>query len=209
VGVRIQPDRTIGAAAALALAIVAGGCGSTSKSSGDAAAGSDGSSMDGAGGAGGTGGAGGAGGATCALQGQGCSSTMPCCAGLICAGSCSQGVSDRNLKRDFAPVDDDAILRSLMDLPISTWRYKTDDPATRHIGPTAQDFQSAFHVGASDKLILQVDGDGVAFAAIKSLNARLARLDEENAALRRELSRLRVDMQQRHRTDKETRHASK
>jgi hypothetical protein len=130
----------------------------------------------------------------CGAQGAACSDSKPCCVPLSCIGTCTPGVSDRNLKRDFAPVDDDAILRSLMDLPLSTWRYTTDAPTTRHIGPTAQDFQSAFHVGPSDKVIYQVDGDGVAFAAIKSLNARLARLDEENAKLRRELSRLRVEM---------------
>jgi hypothetical protein len=116
---------------------------------------------------------------------------------MICAGGCSMGVSDRNLKRDFAPVDGDAILRALVELPISTWSYSNDGPTTRHIGPTAQDFRSAFHVGPSDKVIYQVDGDGVAFAAIKSLSARMARLDRENAALRRELESLRAQVRQR------------
>jgi hypothetical protein len=139
-------------------------------------------------------GAAGAGDRTCGSNGAPCSSTMPCCAPMFCAGTCSMGVSDRALKRDFAAVDDDAVLRALVALPVSTWRYSIDDPATRHIGPTAQDFRSAFHVGPSDKVIYQVDGDGVAFAAIKSLNARVARLDEENASLRRELEGLRAEL---------------
>jgi hypothetical protein len=132
--------------------------------------------------------------ATCVSYGQACSETHHCCGGLICAGSCSMGVSDRNLKHDFAPVDDDEILKSLVALPISTWRYKTDYTSARHIGPTAQDFRSAFHVGSTDKLIYQVDGDGVAFAAIKSLNTRLNRVAHENAALHRELSRVRAEL---------------
>jgi hypothetical protein len=158
-------------------------------------AGTGGASGAGTGGAGGagTGGAGG-GAVTCATMGQPCSYVHPCCAGLICAGGCSMGVSDRNLKRDLAPVDDDQILESLVRLPISTWRYTTDETAARHIGPMAQDFQSAFHVGSTDKLIYQVDGDGVAFAAIKSLNARLDRLADENARLRRELARVRAEV---------------
>ena len=101
-------------------------------------------------------------------------------------------VSDRNLKRDFAPVDEDKILQSLVELPISTWRYTSDKTNARHIGPTAQDFEAKFQFGASDKLIHPVDGNGVALAAIKALNARLSRLAEENEALRRELERMRA-----------------
>jgi hypothetical protein len=56
----------------------------------------------------------------------------------------------------------------------------------------AQDFMASFHVGATEKAIFQVDGDGVAFAAIKALDERVKRLTDENASLRRELAQIRA-----------------
>jgi hypothetical protein len=109
-------------------------------------------------------------------------------------------VSDRNAKRDFAQVNDEEILEGLARLPISTWSYEGEDPGARHIGPMAQDFMETFHVGATDKAIFGVDGDGVAFAAIQALNERVKRLGEENASLRRELSQLRSDLARDRRT---------
>jgi hypothetical protein len=193
-------------------AISVGGC-SSSKTNGDAAAGdagAGGGGADGEGGGagqseggrgGGLAGAGGgqAGGAgvpvdagACGVQGQTCSSSQPCCVPLICAGSCVMSPSDRNLKRDLAPVDGEQILDSLAKLPITTWRYKTESADARHIGPMAQDFKAKFGVGTDEKYILQVDADGVALAAIKTLNDRVNRLARENAELRREISRLRA-----------------
>jgi hypothetical protein len=87
---------------------------------------------------------------------------------LICAGGCVMSPSDRNLKRDLAPVDGEQILDSLAELPITTWRYKTESADARHIGPMAQDFKAKFGVGTDEKYILQVDADGVALAAIKT-----------------------------------------
>jgi hypothetical protein len=113
-----------------------------------------------------------------------------CCLPYICAGGCVMAPSDRNLKRDFVPVDGERILNSLADLPITTWRYKTESADARHIGPMAQDFKAKFGVGTDDKHIFQVDADGVALAAIKTLNDRVNRLSAENAELRREVTRL-------------------
>ena len=106
--------------------------------------------------------------------------------------------SDRNLKRDFAPVDGEQVLKSLAELPITSWRYKTESGDARHIGPMAQDFKARFGVGTDDKYILQVDADGVALAAIKTLNDRVNRLARENAELRREISRLHVSKTKTH-----------
>lgn len=100
-------------------------------------------------------------------------------------------VSDRNLKRDFASVDQEEILERLSRLRISTWGYRTESARERHIGPMAQDFMSTFQVGSDDRTILQVDGDGVSFAAIQALYARLVILEQKNAALEREVQRLR------------------
>lgn len=134
----------------------------------------------------------------CRTQGQSCSASEHCCVPLICAGGCTMAPSDRDLKRDFAPIDGEQILDSLAELPITSWRYKTESGDARHIGPMAQDFKARFGVGTDDKYILQVDADGVALAAIKTLNDRVNRLARENAELRREISRLHVSKTKTH-----------
>ena len=136
----------------------------------------------------------------CGLQGDSCSSSFPPCCTSVAECDYTTGIcgpphiSDRNAKKDFSPADPDAILEGLSRLPISTWAYKTDESQARHIGPMAQDFMATFHVGASDKTIFQIDGDGVAFAAIQSLNEQLKRLRQENADLRREVAKIRAEM---------------
>ena len=80
--------------------------------------------------------------------------------------------SDRNAKQDFAPVNPSEILEKVVQLPISEWSYKAD-PTTRHIGPMAQDFHSAFNIGTDDKHIAPIDEGGVAFAAIQALNQKV------------------------------------
>lgn len=169
-----------------------GGCGGN-KTAGDA--GTDGGGGAQATGAGGQAGAGGTGGqpdgGACRTQGQTCSASESCCVPLVCLSICTMAPSDRNLKRDLAPVNGDQILDSLAELPITTWRYKSESPSARHIGPMAQDFKEKFRVGSDDKFIMQVDADGVALAAIKTLNDRVNRLARENAELRREIAKLR------------------
>jgi len=115
-----------------------------------------------------------------------------------CGTSCCECASDRNLKHGFEPVDDDAVLETLADLPISTWSYKSDDPAVRHMGPMAQDFRAAYGLGDTDKAYNPIDAHGVALAAIKALYERVKRdeartdaLERENARLRRECARAR------------------
>jgi hypothetical protein len=120
-----------------------------------------------------------------------------CCIGVpvqpgheYCSDVCPR--SDRNIKQDFGAVDRDAILDRLAHLPISTWTYKTEAPPARHIGPMAQDFMEAFGVGSNDRTILQVDADGVAFAAIQALHAEVTRLASQNAELEKEIGALRA-----------------
>ena len=55
------------------------------------------------------------------------------------------------------------------------------------MGPMAQDFKAAFGLGASDCTILQVDADGVAFAAIQALYQRLQALEAKNRRLEERL----------------------
>jgi hypothetical protein len=88
--------------------------------------------------------------------------------------------SDRNAKQDFAPINSAQILEKVARLPLSEWSYK-DDPATRHLGPVAQDFRAAFEIGTDDRHIAPLDEGGVALAAIQGLNQRM---EEQRAELK-------------------------
>ncbi len=81
-------------------------------------------------------------------------------------------LSDKNAKMAIEPIDTDAVLAKVADLPISSWTYIHDaDRGIRHIGPMAQDFYAAFGTGHTDKGISTLDSSGVALAAIKALSA--------------------------------------
>ena len=89
------------------------------------------------------------------------------------------------------------MLARLAALPITTWNYKAEDPAIRHMGPTAQDFYAAFGLGQDDGHIAALDSSGVALAAIQGLHqlsqeqaARIEELESENAALQQGLDDL-------------------
>jgi hypothetical protein len=99
-------------------------------------------------------------------------------------------VSDRTVKRDIEPVDEQLVLDSVSHLPISTWSYRTENPAVRHLGPMAQDFYAEFGLGDSDRSYDPIDAHGVALAAIKALyeqlqrqNTRIEQLEVDNREL--------------------------
>ncbi len=108
------------------------------------------------------------------------------------AGSPPITASDRALKHQFADVDIEALLAGVLSLAITSWSYKGDDPTVRHIGPMAQDFAAAFGVGEDDRHIHAVDADGIAFAAIQALGARLGDAERQIATLETELERVRT-----------------
>jgi trimeric autotransporter adhesin len=109
--------------------------------------------------------------------------------------------SDRALKHDFRPLSTKGVLAKVARMPIESWSYKAESPSVRHIGPTAQDFYSAFGLGLDDKHIGTIDEGGVALAAIKglyrqnlvlqqdnqALNAKVGRIQRENGAVRGQL----------------------
>jgi len=103
-----------------------------------------------------------------------------------CDGSTWKNACDRALKEDFSPVQPAEVLNKIAALPITEWNYKVDKGA-KHLGPTAQDFYSAFDLGADDKHISTVDEGGVALAAIQGLNQKV---ESENQALRAENAEL-------------------
>ncbi len=100
--------------------------------------------------------------------------------------------SDRDSKTDFEELDTGEILRKVAELPVTAWRYKSENEDVRHIGPTAQDFMAAFELGESEKHIGTVDAVGVALAAIQELHAETRLLRTETRLLAKENSELRA-----------------
>jgi hypothetical protein len=84
-------------------------------------------------------------------------------------------------------VDGRDALDRVVAMPITRWRYKQDAQGVTHLGPTAQDFFTAFGLGASDRSIPTIDADGVALAAIQGLKQAL---DAKDAQIRALQSRL-------------------
>jgi hypothetical protein len=105
--------------------------------------------------------------------------------GILWCGTVNQS-SDRNRKMDIVPVDGKAVVENVSHIPISTWKFK-DDPNVLHLGPMAQDFYAAFHLGRDDKHIATVDEGGVALAAIQGLHQILKEKDSEIQDLKRRL----------------------
>lgn len=96
---------------------------------------------------------------------------------LIC-GIRSSNRSDgkRPVGRLPHPPSPAALLDELAALPVSTWRYKWDDPDVRHLGPMAQDFAAAFGLGENERWIETTDADGVNMVAIQEVTRRLRAL---------------------------------
>jgi endosialidase-like protein len=87
--------------------------------------------------------------------------------------------SSRVLKDDFQAVDGREVLARLAALPVSEWRYRSDPAASRHIGPVAEDFHSAFGLGAEGTGLNVGDVAGVTIAAVQGL---WTELQEQKAA---------------------------
>lgn len=97
-------------------------------------------------------------------------------------------ISDVNTKEAFASVDTREVLDKVAAMPITTWRYRGQDESIRHMGPTAQDFHTAFGLGDLPGTgITTIDADGVALAAIQALAQENARLREELDAIKKKL----------------------
>jgi hypothetical protein len=91
--------------------------------------------------------------------------------------------SSRELKTDFATLDGKEVLANLAALPVTSWRYKTEDEDTRHFGPVAEDFQAAFQLGDGET-ISDVDANGVTMSAVQGLYAMLLEKEAEIEALK-------------------------
>jgi hypothetical protein len=117
--------------------------------------------------------------------------------GYLSTGGAWTDSSDRARKENFAPVDGQAVLARLADVPITTWNYRAQEPSVRHMGPTAQDFYAAFGLGEDERHIAALDANGVALAAIQVLyaqnqsqGAQIEALQRQNADLEARLAAL-------------------
>jgi hypothetical protein len=117
------------------------------------------------------------------------SATVTCTLTDVTGWQCAS-LSDRNLKREFVPVDARETLARLVAVPIQTWSYSNQNPPVRHMGPMAQDFAAAYGLGADDKTINPVDANGVALASIQALYEIVKERDSQIEALKDRLSRL-------------------
>jgi hypothetical protein len=116
---------------------------------------------------------------------------------LPAGGGAWVSLSDKGMKENFSDVDGEDLLRKLRNVPITTWNYKTQDRSIRHMGPMAQDFAAAFHIGEDNRHIATIDPDGVALAGVKALDhrtvqdaSRIDKLEKENAELRKRIEQL-------------------
>jgi hypothetical protein len=120
--------------------------------------------------------------------------TLTSTGGLTIAGALTQG-SDRDSKTDILTVNPEDVLAKVSALPISTWRYKTDEAL--HLGPMAQDFAALFGLGDDNRRIAPLDVAGVSLAAVQALNrqvsekdAEISNLQQQNADLEKRLAAL-------------------
>ncbi|MEO8104211.1 MAG: tail fiber domain-containing protein, partial [Betaproteobacteria bacterium] len=87
--------------------------------------------------------------------------------------------SSRATKKDFTAMNTLDVLKRVIELPVTQWRYQAEVSGARHVGPMAEDFHAAFGLGDSDKTINVIDASGVALAAIQGLNQLVERKDAE------------------------------
>jgi hypothetical protein len=87
--------------------------------------------------------------------------------------------SSRSTKENFSEVSGDDVLARLRKVPVSTWNYIPEGQQSRHLGPMAEDFYTAFQLGTTDKAIGIQDAVGVSLAAVKALDARTLELQQK------------------------------
>jgi Chaperone of endosialidase len=112
---------------------------------------------------------------------------------VVGGGTSWSSISDRNAKKNFSPVNAEAVLERLVAMPVQSWNYKWEsDTNTPHIGPMAQDFKPAFYPGRDDKSISTLEFDGVELAAIQGLNQKLEAKESEIQQLKKSMAELKA-----------------
>lgn len=88
--------------------------------------------------------------------------------------------SSKELKEDGAPVDDDAALDGLTQVPVESWKYQNGvADGGRHVGPYAEDMQAAFgdEVAPAGVGLDMISVSGKHHAAIRALAKKVERLE--------------------------------
>jgi len=107
---------------------------------------------------------------------------------LAPGGGSWSSVSDRNKKENFKEEYGEEVLSKIAGMPIFSWNYKSQDSSIRHLGPTAQDFHAAFHLGENDTTITTTDIDGINMLAIQALEKRTTELKAKIEELEKVIS---------------------
>ena len=125
---------------------------------------------------------------------------------MVSGSNAWSSISDSTKKEKFKKTNGEDVLKSISRMKLGSWNYKLQDARSfRHYGPMAQEFFNAFgndgigKVG-SDTLINSADIDGVMMIALQALEKRSTALaaknkllEDDNIALRNELSLLKND----------------
>lgn len=117
-------------------------------------------------------------------------STLSAGVGVPAGGGSWANLSDRNRKHLFRDISGESVLAEIAAMPIQSWSYRSQDASIRHVGPTAQDFFSAFGLGSSELTITTSDISGINMLAIQALERRTRELAEARAKLDELESRL-------------------
>ncbi len=104
--------------------------------------------------------------------------------------------SDVHTKENFAEVNGEDFLKKIAGFHLTSWNYKTQNPATfRHYGPMAQDLYAAFGKDSygtigNDTTINSADFAGISFIAIQALEKRTANQEDAVTTLQKEMEAL-------------------
>ena len=104
---------------------------------------------------------------------------------LTAGGNAWAGISDRNVKENFRPVE--GILGKIALLPIYDYNLKSQSADIRHIGPVSQDFNSLFEFTEAPLRINMSDFAGVGLAGVKALHVKVVALQERVRVLEAQL----------------------
>ncbi len=115
---------------------------------------------------------------------------------VVAGGTSWISLCDSTTKMNRTHTDGHDVLDKISDMPIDQWNYKHQPNGPRHIGPMAQDFWSAFHLGTDSLGIETIDADGVLFAAVKELISRCNQLENQNITLQKQIQSLLADDKQ-------------
>jgi hypothetical protein len=83
---------------------------------------------------------------------------------------------------DKQPVNGNVILGKLEQIPVNRWNTDQEN-SVQHIGPSPEDFYSAFGLGEDGQSMSAMDIAGVALAAVKELQRKTAELEQLRARL--------------------------